>query len=73
MTHDECLMVVLEVGGIPNGTHYLMDDAAINNLIKRFSEYSLKPLLNSEIMELWVNTSNHVQFARLIEREHGIE
>ena len=73
MTHDECLMAVLEAGGIPNGTYYLVDDQAINNLFKQFAGYHLKPLQNHELWEMWVNTSNHIQFARLVEREHGIE
>lgn len=73
MTHDECLMAVLEAGGIPNGTYYLLDDQAINNLLKKAASYHLEPLQTSELWEMWVNTSNHVQYARLIEREHGIE
>lgn len=73
MTHDECLMAVLEAGGIPNGTYYLVDDQAINNLYNLFASYYLKPLENSELWEMWVNTSNHIQYARMIEQEHGIE
>ena len=73
MNHAEILMTVMECGGVPNSTYYMIDDDCFNKLLKRFSSYYLEPLNNSEIMEMWVSTSNCIQFSKEIERYHGIE
>lgn len=73
MTHNEILMAVLEAGGIPNGSYYLVDDDCFNKLLQRFSSYELKPIQNADLWDMWVKTSNHVQYAREVERYHGIE
>ena len=73
MNHDNLLLTVLECGGIPNGTYYLIDDDCLNKLLQKYSSYELKPIQNSELWDMWVKTSNHVQYAREIERQHGIE
>ena len=52
MNHNEILMTVMECGGVPNGSYYMIDDDCFNKLLKRFSSYYLEPLNNSEIMEL---------------------
>ena len=73
MTHDDILLTILEAGGVPNGTYYLVDDDCFRKLLNKFASYHLEPIQNAELWKMWVNTSNHVQYAREVERYHGIE
>ena len=73
MTHDEILMAVLQAGGTPNGSYYLVDDECFRKLLQRFSSYELKPTPQADLWVMWINTSNHVQYAREVEKYHGIE